>query len=391
MARIRSIHPGLFTDERFLELTVLAPLGVAVYIGLLTEADDNGVFEWKPVTIKTRTIPAVTEPVEPLLAHLTRLDFVAPFSADGKRYGVIRNFLKYQRPQKPSTKHPTNPTVLQYSRKGDNIPGMRALAARAIPVIEPAEQLSIPEVITPPAPVIPVAVAETPKRRPPQSAKGSGINLQREEGGGNSRRKEVPPPTPSEVPHPEAVGGGGGKDFQDVAPMAPPDPATQARAEIVKQAKPPVIEQAKIIRDWAEEFLQLARPVYAAPFISWIEKGASIALIQTVIEDVMRAQHNRVGKSWKPGGVEYFNRKIVEAVAAGKGIAQVEPGSVEPPRQLTERETWEHRQLSWNGGHAWSTLWGPEPDQEGCQMPVDLQENCLPRNDPARRRAANGG
>ncbi len=41
MARIRSIHPGLFTDEAFMALSLLARV---VLPGLWTECDDQGVF-----------------------------------------------------------------------------------------------------------------------------------------------------------------------------------------------------------------------------------------------------------------------------------------------------------------------------------------------------------
>ena len=55
MARIRSVHPGLFTDESFMSAS---PLARIVMIGVWTEADDNGVFEWKPLTLKARLLPA---------------------------------------------------------------------------------------------------------------------------------------------------------------------------------------------------------------------------------------------------------------------------------------------------------------------------------------------
>jgi hypothetical protein len=50
MSRIRSIHPGFFADETFV---MLSPLARLFWIGLLTEADDQGIFEWKPVTLKS--------------------------------------------------------------------------------------------------------------------------------------------------------------------------------------------------------------------------------------------------------------------------------------------------------------------------------------------------
>lgn len=106
MARIRSIHPGLFTDEAFMQLTVSAPLAVPLLLGLWGEADDQGVFEWKPLTIKARILPAVPADVAPLLEALVEGRFIRQFEAEGRSYGAIRNFRKWQRPEKPKASHP---------------------------------------------------------------------------------------------------------------------------------------------------------------------------------------------------------------------------------------------------------------------------------------------
>jgi hypothetical protein len=103
MPRIRSVHPGLFTDEAWVSCTPLARL---LFIGLWTEADDQGVFEWKPLQIKMRLLGGDNaDPVE-LLAELERAGCIRRFDVDGKRYGAVRNFRKWQRPQKPNAIHP---------------------------------------------------------------------------------------------------------------------------------------------------------------------------------------------------------------------------------------------------------------------------------------------
>ncbi|HEY0836722.1 MAG TPA: hypothetical protein VGE72_22620 [Azospirillum sp.] len=103
MARIRSVHPGLFTDEAFVSCTPLARL---LSIGLWTEADDYGVFEWKPVTIKMRLLPVDNADVGALLAELEAGNLIRRFSANGKEYGAVRNFCRYQRPKKPKAHYP---------------------------------------------------------------------------------------------------------------------------------------------------------------------------------------------------------------------------------------------------------------------------------------------
>jgi len=102
MARIRSIHPGIWTDEDF------AMLGMAsrvLFFGIWTEADDHGIFEWKLVSLKMRIFPADKVDLEPLLDELTTFNKVAKFSHEGREYGAVRNFCKFQRPKKPSYKY----------------------------------------------------------------------------------------------------------------------------------------------------------------------------------------------------------------------------------------------------------------------------------------------
>ncbi len=108
MARIRSVHPGLWTDEAFVSVPPLARL---LFIGLWTEADDHGVFEWKPIGLKLRLIPADDgaglrcgtggELVENLLLQLAEVGLIKRVSKDAKHMGLIKNFARWQRPKKP--------------------------------------------------------------------------------------------------------------------------------------------------------------------------------------------------------------------------------------------------------------------------------------------------
>jgi hypothetical protein len=115
VARIRSIHPALLTDEAFMTLTVECPLAIALLIGLWMEADDAGVFEWKPLTIKARILPAVQCDVGETISELVRNSFVKSFELGGKQYGVIRNFVRFQRPKSPIDTHPFNDEMREYA------------------------------------------------------------------------------------------------------------------------------------------------------------------------------------------------------------------------------------------------------------------------------------
>lgn len=102
MARIRSVHPGLFTDEGFV---TLSPTARVFMIGLWTEADDQGVFEWKPITLKMRLLPVDNADINALLAELVVANNIKSYELDGRKYGAIRNFRIFQRPKKPNEIH----------------------------------------------------------------------------------------------------------------------------------------------------------------------------------------------------------------------------------------------------------------------------------------------
>lgn len=102
MARIRSVHPSLFTDEAWVSCSPLARL---LYIGLWTDADDQGLFEWKPLQIKMRLLPGDTADVALMLAELSDVGLIAAFEHGGKRFGAIKQFRKFQRPKKPNSVH----------------------------------------------------------------------------------------------------------------------------------------------------------------------------------------------------------------------------------------------------------------------------------------------
>lgn len=103
MARIRSIHPGQWTDAEFLQNSPLARL---LALALRNEADDQGVFEWKPAELKLRCLPSDDVDINALLTELVNTRQVMQYVAGGKRFGLIRNFTVYQRPKTPTRLYP---------------------------------------------------------------------------------------------------------------------------------------------------------------------------------------------------------------------------------------------------------------------------------------------
>jgi hypothetical protein len=84
------------------------------YFGLLTEADDNGVFEWNPAKLRIRLRPGKDGAVDPFLEELLQADKVKRFTQDGREYGAIRNFRKWQRPKSPKAWHPLPAELEEY-------------------------------------------------------------------------------------------------------------------------------------------------------------------------------------------------------------------------------------------------------------------------------------
>lgn len=111
MARIRSVHPGLFTDEAFVELSDGAQI---LFVGLLTEADDEGVFDWKPTTLRMRLRQNKDGSIEPLLSELEAHNFIRRWEVDGRQVGALRNFRRFQRPKFPKGAHTINDDIRIY-------------------------------------------------------------------------------------------------------------------------------------------------------------------------------------------------------------------------------------------------------------------------------------
>lgn len=115
MARIRSLHPGLWTDEAFVSVSPLARL---LHIGIWNECDDAGAFEWKPTTLKMRLLPVDHADVAALLEELTAANMVGRYTVDGREYGAVRNFGRFQRPKKPKSVHPMPSEWQRYAALG---------------------------------------------------------------------------------------------------------------------------------------------------------------------------------------------------------------------------------------------------------------------------------
>ncbi len=170
MARIRSIHPGFFTDEAIVSAS---PQAQVFLIGLWTQCDDQGVFEWKPVTLKMRILPAANCDATVLLAELAALGIIKQIDVGPLKYGLVRNFRKYQRPKKPNSAYPLPAEFRTYVGLTGKIP-------------EPDDG----EEADSGPPDTPEGGPDSPPV-PHQGGTGSEIRPQMEEEGGRMKGKEV--------------------------------------------------------------------------------------------------------------------------------------------------------------------------------------------------------
>lgn len=102
MARIRTIKPELWQDEDLAEISESA---LILAIGLLNHADDEGYFKANPGLVKAAVFP-LREPslsIHGMFSELSSAGYLELFDGtDGKKYGLIRNFTKHQKINRPS-------------------------------------------------------------------------------------------------------------------------------------------------------------------------------------------------------------------------------------------------------------------------------------------------
>lgn len=101
MARKRVIDPEFWVDDNMSELNFLSRL---LYIGLWNFSDDYGVVEYAPKKLKAQIFPYDVIDITEELKDLIRIGRLVLFEAEGKKWLYIKNFLKWQRVDKPSSK-----------------------------------------------------------------------------------------------------------------------------------------------------------------------------------------------------------------------------------------------------------------------------------------------
>ena len=102
MARIRTIKPEFWTDEKLTECSLSARL---LFIGTWNFADDAGNLDRSPKQIKARVFPLDVIDCEPLLQELIDQGLLIEYLVNEKLFLHINGFTKHQiinRPSKPT-------------------------------------------------------------------------------------------------------------------------------------------------------------------------------------------------------------------------------------------------------------------------------------------------
>jgi hypothetical protein len=114
----------------------------AAWTPLWMQCDDHGIFEWKPIVLKALIFPADNVDFSSVLDELVKLGCVRRLELEGKSYGLVRNFARYQRPKNPSYRH----------FKADNLPtdiasyiGVRGAIPPVLPQSSPSPAENPPQ------------------------------------------------------------------------------------------------------------------------------------------------------------------------------------------------------------------------------------------------------
>jgi hypothetical protein len=99
MARIRTVKPDYWTDERVGECSVSARL---LFIACWNFADDHGGLDRSSKQLKAQAFPYDAIDCEPLVQELLSTGLLVEYTVNSKKYLHIKGFRKHQKVEKPA-------------------------------------------------------------------------------------------------------------------------------------------------------------------------------------------------------------------------------------------------------------------------------------------------
>lgn len=323
MARIRSIHPGIFTDEAYMALSLAAR---ELIKGLWVEADDQGAFQWKPLTLKARIFPADNIDVSAVLSELEAGNLIRSYEHEGQQLGLVRNFRKFQRPKSPNATHFIPEDLRSYVGLSPSI--------SEIPVVEPPSF-------------------------PPKGEKSPQMEEEGCRRKGKDGKKEpaqhLPPSTLPREDDPKPIA-----EAPRQAPGKPRDApkSAQSAAPLVSQQATEIIAafDRACKAAWPESPRNWPAPKDAVIAMRWIEAGADASLVEATASAVF-ARRAAKGEAC-PNGLGYLEGPIEEALTArhGKGSSGngAKPAPYRSPYTDAEREAMRREDAAFEASKAGS-------------------------------------
>jgi len=129
MARIRTVKPEFWTDEKVVSLSAFARL---LFIGLWNFVDDEGRAAYSPARLKMQILPADPVDIAELLGEIRREKLIVVYASDNKEYFEVCGFTKHQKVDRRNASKlpapPISPDLRRFppnysagSRKGSRI------------------------------------------------------------------------------------------------------------------------------------------------------------------------------------------------------------------------------------------------------------------------------
>lgn len=122
MARIRTIKPEFWTDEKVVELSAFARL---LFIGIWNFCDDDGRMVYSPKRIKMQIFPSDSLDCSELIGEIRGKSLVDVYSVEDVEYLQVVGFTKHQKVDKrtpsklpPSPNPPESPRIVPTEGNG---------------------------------------------------------------------------------------------------------------------------------------------------------------------------------------------------------------------------------------------------------------------------------
>lgn len=98
MSRIRNVKPEFYSHEELQDMETEHPElhPMLVFSGLWTQCEWSGVFSWSVRKLKISILPFLEFDMGKSLEYLAEHGFIKKFSRNGKDYGYVYNFTRYQ-------------------------------------------------------------------------------------------------------------------------------------------------------------------------------------------------------------------------------------------------------------------------------------------------------